>query len=289
VDYIKWDVRRIPLRARYQIARGQDTPAYPVAPPLQPRRYRAPGRERHPVGDNAYGAMSSQGFPLAARAAASERARFVRQTYGYLALAAVAFAAVEWVLLRIPGIHRLADVMTRGYDWLLTLVAFMVVASLADRWARSGASRAMQCLGFAVYLVAEAVLFVPLLLGVAAAGNASDVLPTAGVLTFLLAAGLTGVVAVTRADFSFLRSALTIGGFLALGLIVAGILIGFNLGLWFALATVVFAAASLLYHTTGVLQTSRTDQPVAAALALVASIALLFWYVVQIVRGERHS
>ncbi len=84
------------------------------------------------------------------------------------------------------------------------------------------------------------------------------------------------------ADFSFLRGALTIGSFVALGLIVASILFGFTLGLLFSLAMVVFAAGAILYQTSNVLRHYRTDQHVAAALALFAAVALLFWYVLRI-------
>ena len=75
----------------------------------------------------------------------------------------------------------------------------------------------------------------------------------------LLVTGLTAVVA-TRTAFSFLRSAP-------------------------AMATI--AGASVLCHTSGILRTYRTDQPLAAALALFASVALLFWYLLQIVAGNR--
>ncbi len=84
------------------------------------------------------------------------------------------------------------------------------------------------------------------------------------------------------ADFSFLRGFLIIGGLVALGLIVASILIGFTLGLVFSACMVVFAAAAILYQTSNVARHYRTDQYVAAALALFAAVALLFWYVLRI-------
>ena len=37
-----------------------------------------------------------------------------------------------------------------------------------------------------------------------------------------------------------------------------------------------------LYHTSNVMLHYRTDQHVAAALALLAAVALLFWYVLRI-------
>jgi FtsH-binding integral membrane protein len=102
-----------------------------------------------------------------------------------------------------------------------------------------------------------------------------------------MVAGLTAVVVLTRTDFSFLRTALTIGGFVALGLIIASIAFGFSLGLVFAAAMVIFASGSILYNTSKIMRTYRTDQPVAAALSLFSSIALLFWYVVSITSRRR--
>lgn len=85
---------------------------------------------------------------------------------------------------------------------------------------------------------------------------------------------------------SFLRSILMIGGFIALGVIVASIVFGFSLGMLFAAIMVLFAAGAILYDTSNVLHHYRTDQHVAASLALFASVALLFWYVRQLVRGR---
>jgi len=57
---------------------------------------------------------------------------------------------------------------------------------------------------------------------------------------------------------------------------------GLSLGLWFSGAMVLLACASILYSTSNVLRYYRTDQYVAASLTLFASVALLFWYVLQI-------
>jgi FtsH-binding integral membrane protein len=57
---------------------------------------------------------------------------------------------------------------------------------------------------------------------------------------------------------------------------------GGGLGLWFSVAMVVLAGGFILYDTSNVLHHYRTDQHVAASLALFASVALLFWYVLRI-------
>jgi len=217
--------------------------------------------------------------------APTARAEFIRRTYLHVALAIAAFAALEWLLLQWSGARDLANLMTGGYSWLIVLLAFMIVSRIADHWARSSTSIGLTYLGLGLFVIAEAILFLPLLYRVSRQGD--DVLRSAGLITALMVVGLTAVVVLTRTDFSFLRTALTIGGFVALGLIVASIVFDFGLGIVFAVAMVAFASGSILYNTSNIMRTYRTDQPVAAALSLFSSIALLFWYVVSITSRRR--
>jgi FtsH-binding integral membrane protein len=71
-------------------------------------------------------------------------------------------------------------------------------------------------------------------------------------------------------------------GFAALGLVLCGWLFGFSLGLWFTGAMILFACGYILYDTSNVLHHYRIGQHVAASLALFASVALLFWYVLRL-------
>jgi FtsH-binding integral membrane protein len=216
-----------------------------------------------------------------AGAPATARADFVRRTYAHLAGAILAFVLVESLLLQWSGATRLAATMTGGWNWLGVLLAFGVVSYVAERWARSTTSLGVQYAGLALYVVAQGVLFLPLML-VATSYSDPTLLPSAALVTGFLFLGLTLVAFFSGADFSFLRGFLIVGGLVALGLIVASILIGFNLGLIFSGAMVVFAAGAILYQTSNVARYYRTDQYVAAALALFASVALLFWYVLRI-------
>lgn len=217
--------------------------------------------------------------------AATARAGFIRQTYLHVALAIAAFAALEWLLLQLPGVRDVARVMTGGYNWLAVMLAFMIVSRIADGWARSSTSPGRTYAGLGLFVVAQAILFLPLMYRISRQGD--DVLGSAALITALMVAGLTAVVVLTRTDFSFLCTALTIGGFVALGLIVASIVFGFSLGILFAAAMVAFASGSILYNTSNIMRTYRTDQPVAAALSLFSSIALLFWYVLSITSRRR--
>jgi FtsH-binding integral membrane protein len=73
----------------------------------------------------------------------------------------------------------------------------------------------------------------------------------------------------------------------ALGVIVCSLLFGFSLGNVFAGVMVAFAAGYILFHTSQVLHQYPTNAHVGAALALFASVALLFWYVLRIMASSR--
>lgn len=214
---------------------------------------------------------------------ASVRAAFIRKTYLHLAGAILAFIAVEAALLNMQWSQQLAIKILSGggMGWLMVLGLFMVVSYIADRWAQSDTSQGMQYAGLGLFIVAQAVVFLPLLF-VAAYFSSPDVIPNAAIVTLLLFAGLTVFALITRSDFSFMRGALVIGGFVAMGVIVASLIFGFELGVLFAGVMVLFAAASILYTTSNILHHYRPDQHVAASLALFSGVALMFWYILRI-------
>ena len=220
----------------------------------------------------------------AAQAAPIERAAFIRKTYIYLAGAILAFVAVEGFLFASGAAGAILSVISAAgsMGWLFVLGAFMGISYLANRWAMSDTSSATQHLGLLLYIVAEAVIFVPMIaMAIYYSGDAS-VLGKAGIVTLGLFLGLSLTVFITRTDFSFLGPILAIGGFVALGFIVASALFGFSLGSIFAFVMVAFAGTAILYQTSNILHQYNTKQHVAASLALFASVALLFWYILSI-------
>ena len=219
----------------------------------------------------------------AADAMPAERASFIRKTYLHLAAAILAFIAIEVVLFSTGAAYTIAATMLGGsWSCLIVLALFMGVSFLANWWANSQTSKAMQYLGLGLYVVAEAVIFVPLLFIVANFGGGGDVILKAGVVSLGLFLGLTAVVFLTRTDFSFLGPILVIGGFVALGFIAASIMFGFSLGNIFAFVMVAFAGTAILFNTSNVMRQYHPSQHVAASLTLFASIALLFWYILSI-------
>lgn len=219
-----------------------------------------------------------------AEAAPVERAAFIRRTYTLLAAAVLAFIMVEAVFFSTPIAGMIAGVLFYGgsIGWLVVLGLFMGISYLANRWAVSETSVATQYMGLVLFVIAEAVIFVPLLLIAASVSDDGSVILKAGVVALGLFAGLTFTVLVTRTDFSWLAPILAIGGFAALGFIVASAIFGFTLGNVFAFIMVAFAGTSILYQTSNVLHRFNTKQHVAASLTLFASVALLFWYILSI-------
>jgi FtsH-binding integral membrane protein len=219
-----------------------------------------------------------------ARDVVDERARFITRTYNHLFGAIVAFALIEIALFESGIAYGIANAMM-GTSWLLVLGAFMVTSWLASRLAHTAQSKAAQYAGLAGYVLAQAIIFVPLL----AMANqvAPGMISSAALVTFGGFAGLTGIAFMTRKDFSFLRGLLMWGGVGALVLIVAGVIFGFQLGVFFSVAMVVFAGAAILYDTSNVIHHFPEDRYVGAALELFASVAMMFWYVLRLFLASR--
>ena len=209
-----------------------------------------------------------------------QKAAFIRRTYGHLAGAIAAFALIESQLLKMGfGEQMMAALSTSKWSWMVVLVVFMGVGYVADKWAHSDHSREMQYAGLGLYVVAQAIIMLPLIY--MAMRYAPDVLPNAAVITGAMVAGLTLVVFTTGKNFSFLRPALMLGGVVAMGLIFAAIAFGISLGMFFSAAMIIFASISVLYTTSNILHEYHQEQHVAASLALFSSVALMFWYVIQ--------
>ncbi|MDA0812392.1 MAG: Bax inhibitor-1 family protein [Verrucomicrobia bacterium] len=220
-------------------------------------------------------------YTTVAQADVVARTIFFQKTYLHVAGAIIAFIAIEAALLQMPFAVNLAASMTSGMSWLIVLGAFMGVSWLADKWANSDTSRGMQYAGLGLFVFAEAIIFLPMIL-IATKFAGQNVIAEAGVVTLLLVAGITAIAFTTKKDFSFLGSFLKIAFFVALGVIVASILFGFSLGIVFSAIMALIAAGSILYTTSNIIHRYNTSQHVAASLALFSGIALLFWYVLQI-------
>ncbi len=217
---------------------------------------------------------------LVANASDTERAGFIRRTYLHLAGAIGAFALVETAFIQ-SGVAAsfLALLKNNSWTWLLVMGLFMVVSYVADRWAHSAISKEMQYAGLGLFVVAEAIVFMPIIY--LAQRYAPDILLHAGLLTAMLVGGITFTAFTTRKNFGFLGPILNIASWVALGVIVTSIVFGFTLGAVFSGLMVLFAGGAVLYSTSNIIHEYHTEQHVAAALGLFSSVGLLFFYILQ--------
>ncbi|CAM4385158.1 Bax inhibitor-1 family protein [Zobellia roscoffensis] len=217
-----------------------------------------------------------------------ERASFYRKTYTHLAGAVLLFILVETLFFQIPAVLNLALSLTGGYSWLIMLGGFMLITNYAERLALKSENTNLHYVGLILYVIAEAFIFIPLIfIAIMATEEGSmSILNQAAIMTLSLFTGLSAIVFLTRKDFSFLKSILAVGFAIALGLIVAGVLFGFNLGLWFSAAMVVLASGSILYQTSNLVHKYNSNQHVAASLGLFSSLMLLFWYILSILSRD---
>src|ERR1019366_4572635 len=108
--------------------------------------------------------------PLAIEADRSERAAFIRRTYAHLAGAILAFIAIETLIFGVirqmdpVGFENtLTGMLQTPFSWLIVMGLFIGVSYLANYWAFNGGSPALQYAGLGLYVIAEALIFVPLL------------------------------------------------------------------------------------------------------------------------------
>ena len=212
------------------------------------------------------------------------RAEFITRTYLHLFGAVLAFTLLEMAYF-MTGLAVPIAIALLGTSWLLVLGGFVVVSWLATRIAHVAESPGAQYAALGGYVVAESIIFVPMLL--IAQLEAPGVIQSAAMVTLLGFTGLTVVVFLTRKDFSFLGALLGWCGVVALVLIASGVAFGFELGTFFSVAMIALAGGAVLHDTSKVLHHYPEDRYVAASLQLFASVALMFWYVLRLFLSRR--
>jgi FtsH-binding integral membrane protein len=225
----------------------------------------------------------------------SDRVSFLRKTYAHLGVALLAFAAITGGMMRFAPETSLkfsAWALRGQWNWLLVIGAFMLVGWLAERLAMSETSRGLQYVGLGIFVIAEAMILQPLLWFVLAKFGRGDffaIISQATLITLTIFIGLTLTVFLTKKDFSFLRGALTVCSFAALGVIIASLVFGFTLGAFFAGLMILLMSGYILFQTSVIMKEFPPTAYVAAALMLFSTIATLFWYVLRLLMSLRSN
>ena len=215
----------------------------------------------------------------AANATADTRARFVRTVYRHLGGGIAVFAAASW-WLHTSGVGETIAGLVIATNWLLILGGFMLVSYLATSLAASAERSGGGYVGYGLLIAANALLFatpIHVAIEFADVDMALAVGITGAVFGVLTVVGLT-----TVKDLSAWGGILKLVGLGVLGLIVASVLFGWQLGVWFIGGMLIFSGAAILYETQQVLRRYPVERPVPAAMTLFSSVALLFWYVLML-------
>jgi len=211
-------------------------------------------------------------------ASVEDRSDFIWKCYAHVVGAILAFAAIETYFFQSGIAERIAAPMLN--NWFLVLGAFILASWGATHVAHRVESRNAQYAAFAAFIFVEALIFAPMLY--IASLKSPDIIDSAAGVTILGCVGLIATAMITRKDFSFLRGMLTWLFFLAMAAIVGSLIFGFHLGTWFSVAMIGFAGAAVLYDTSNIMHHYPQDRYVAASMALFASIALMFWYILRL-------
>jgi len=238
--------------------------------------------------------MESNPF-IVSEAPASDRVAFFKRTYLHVAGAFAAFGALLYALFQTGAaltiMRGFGSVMSSmgGFGILIVMAMFWGGTYVAQKLAENRASRSSQYLGLGLYVVLEAIIFVPLIVMVAIKthGNPGEVLVPACAVTAALVVGLTVAVFTMGVDFSFLRVAIVIGSVCALGIILVAAFTDSQLGNWFSIIMILLMATVILYQTQVIKDSCETDQHVLAAFILFSAFVTLLFYVIRLFAGRR--
>ena len=214
--------------------------------------------------------------------ATEDRASFIWKCYAHVVGAILALVAIETYLFSSGAAAPIANAMMQSP--MIVLIGFVALSWGAGHVAHRLESTMAQYAAFGAFVVLWAVMFVPIL-AIALqmdARSGGNMIESAAITTVVGCVGLIATVMITRKDFSFLRGVLVWGFFIVIGLIAASWAFGWNLGTWFSVGMIGFAGVAILYDTSNIMHHYPQDKYVAASMALFASIAMMFFYILRL-------
>lgn len=217
------------------------------------------------------------------------RGEFVIRVYQHVLAAVGAFIAIEALFFATGVAEGLYNFFFAGSGtrWFLMLGAFMVGQWFMTNAVTDLGNPTRQYAGLFGTAALEALIFAPFLFYVYRVQNAGSTVLAAAAITVVGFAILTAIAFTTRKDLSFMRPMLMWAGGGALLLIGASLLFGFNLGVWFSVAMIVFAGGSILYQTQNIIRNFPGEAYVAASVQLFGSLMMMFWYVLRLLMALR--
>lgn len=227
-----------------------------------------------------------KGFAI--NAAMNARMAFVRRTYAHLVGELAGVTAVVYVALRTPALQRLAEGLLGS--WIIYLLAFFGVSLLTRKMLEGHRSIGIQYAAAGIWVFFLGLLVTPLAILAPRLTGSYAVLGEGAVLTGAVFTGLTAYVFFTKKDFSFLRGALWMLSWLALGVgIVVAIFGGFGGGasILYSSVWVLLLGGWVLHDTSKILHHRAVNQYVAASVDLLIDFVYMFIHIVSILLNSR--
>jgi FtsH-binding integral membrane protein len=197
---------------------------------------------------------------------------FLRKVYG-LFLLGLGIAGVGGYV----GMNAI-DVISA--NWLVLIIGYFATFFVCQ-WQRR--SFPVNIALFGLFTFISGLFWGPILAFYLLGGQAGVLVQALGI-TCCIFTGLTVYTLTSKADFSYLGGALSIGIFALLGLIIFGMFFPISSGMDFAISigAVVLFSGFVLYDTSNILHHYRTDEYVAGALALYLDFVLLLRYILAL-------
>jgi FtsH-binding integral membrane protein len=212
------------------------------------------------------------------QAVIKNKSNFLTKTYSHLLLGVLLFAFFSYFLYIFGFGLTMFKLLSIQFMIFVVFILYVGASTLAQNLAYTKTSKPVQYLGMAVFALVEAVFFSPLILIAAYSG----LLLLAIGITGVMFVGLTLVALFSGKDFSFLRNALLYAGIVAGVCILASFIWpAFFAGIWFSAFMILLAGGYILYDTNNLLKTVDEEQYIGASVTLLASLLLLFWYVIR--------
>lgn len=194
---------------------------------------------------------------------ASESNTVLRNTYGLLALTLAFSGLVAFISQQMNMPHP---------GMILTLVGFYGLFFLTMKLRNSGwgllSTFALTgFMGFTLGPILNMYMGMP---------NGASVISSAFAMTAFVFTGLSAYVLITRKDMSFLNGFITVGFFVLLGAMVAGLIFDISgLQLLISAGFVLFSSAMILYQTSEIIHGGERNY-IMATISLYVSIYNLF-------------
>ena len=125
---------------------------------------------------------------IVAYASELEKATFYKKTYLHVAIAILAFIIVETILIHTVPMEWIAAMVGGKFVWLFIIGLFWLGTTLSEKMSFNP-SREQQYLGLGLYVILEAIIFLPMIVIAVALTNSAELITQAAIITLFMFSG----------------------------------------------------------------------------------------------------